>query len=193
MSTVNQTGTGFKSTLPNRVSYIREYHIWYKIKNYCINKESYNYRFYGGKGITINHRWALSFTAFIDDVGYAPSKNHILSRRNKNKGYYKENCQWVLKNEKGKFSCKINGRYLRPKEISEQFNIPLSTVYYRINSNKPIIEKSPALKNLLKIRYKGESYTFKEAAKKYNISKSTIYLRKSNGWTDQEIIEGKKK
>jgi hypothetical protein len=57
---------------------------------------------YGGRGITMCPEWTESFTAFLKDMGPAPSDDHQLDRRNNDDGYCKSNCRWVTRFEQNR-------------------------------------------------------------------------------------------
>ena len=59
----------------------------------CYNKKSKDYKFYGGKGISLCQDWLNDPQAFNDwaiDNGYNDS--FIIGRRDTNKGFSPENC-----------------------------------------------------------------------------------------------------
>lgn len=65
----------------------------------CSNKNRWNYKFYGAKGITVCDRWKEKNTGFLNflaDMGDRPEK-HQLDRIDVLGGYCKENCRWVNK------------------------------------------------------------------------------------------------
>ena len=61
----------------------------------CYNKNHTNYRYYGGKGISVCPRWRECYENFEDDMGDRPSKKHTLDRVNPSDGYYPNNCRWA--------------------------------------------------------------------------------------------------
>lgn len=71
-----------------------EYLSWRSMKSRCLNKNHTFYKHYGGKGITIFHRWIDDFKAFYEDMGPRP-KGTSLDRINGSKGYNPENCRWA--------------------------------------------------------------------------------------------------
>jgi len=79
-----------------------EYRIWAAVKSRCLNKKSSNYKYYGGRGITICERWRNSFQNFWDDMGPRPNKDYSIDRINNDKGYSKENCRWTDKTEQAR-------------------------------------------------------------------------------------------
>ncbi len=70
----------------------RVYRAWRQMKARCDNPNMENYKYYGGKGITYDPRWA-KFEAFLEDMG-EPDANRSLDRIESDKNYCKENCRW---------------------------------------------------------------------------------------------------
>lgn len=79
----------------------------------CYNKERINYKFYGGKGITVSNDW-LSFENFLKDMSPTFHKGLTLDRIYNEKCYSRENCRWVTIEEqrknRGRFRTATNVR-----------------------------------------------------------------------------------
>lgn len=78
-----------------------EYKVWGAMIRRCHNPKDTFYRYYGGRGISVDDRWrfgddkASAFECFISDMGRRPSKTHQLDRRNNDGPYCIDNCRWV--------------------------------------------------------------------------------------------------
>lgn len=79
----------------------KEYQIWAGILKRCRNPNCKIYKYYGGRGITVDPRWD-SFNLFLEDVGYIPSDKDSLDRIDNNLGYYKSNVRWATRAEQNR-------------------------------------------------------------------------------------------
>ena len=77
------------------------YKTWNGMIQRCYNKNSVNYKYYGGRGITVCNRWINSFINFYEDMGERP-EGMSLDRIDNNKVYSKNNCKWVDKVSQGR-------------------------------------------------------------------------------------------
>jgi len=63
----------------------------------CENPEVDRYPRYGGRGISVCHKWRVSYEAFLLDVGRRPSPNHSIHRINNDGNYEPGNVEWQTK------------------------------------------------------------------------------------------------
>lgn len=76
-----------------------EYRSWISIKDRCLNKNSKDYKRYGGSGIKICEEWANSFSMFFNHIGKKPSNKHSVDRIDNYKGYEPGNVRWATTKE----------------------------------------------------------------------------------------------
>jgi len=73
------------------------FRLWCHMRYRCSNKSNQDYKYYGGRGITVCEDWQL-FENFYRDMGDRP-KGMQIDRIDNNKGYSKDNCRWVTPKE----------------------------------------------------------------------------------------------
>lgn len=73
----------------------KEFSAWVSIKSRCLNPQHQDYRYYGGRGVSVCNRWRDSYPNFLADVGPAPTAQHTIERLDPNKGYEPHNVIWA--------------------------------------------------------------------------------------------------
>ena len=116
------------------------YKAWQSMKQRCNNPKCKAYVNYGGRGIKICKEWE-SFETFKEwslENGYISLKGHNISidRIDVNGDYEPTNCRWVgydiqNYNKRCTVYVEINGEKLNLLEISQKYNLPLTTIRSR--------------------------------------------------------------
>jgi len=125
----------------------RFYGIWYNMLERCTNPTNKQYKYYGGKGITVCERW-LKYEYFEEDMYKAylwhvnkyGEKDTTLDRIKGNRNYMPNNCRWATWEEQHKnkkFPMKYvltNGQHLY--SVCKKLNLDGNCVAnYAINHN----------------------------------------------------------
>lgn len=84
---------------------------WGSMMKRCYDKNSPNYKWYGGRGIKVCDRWFV-FDNFLADMGPPPSKMSI-DRINVDGNYEPANCKWATDKEQSR--NKRNSSYVEYK------------------------------------------------------------------------------
>lgn len=113
------------------------YAVWHGMIQRCYNSNRSDYKYYGGKGVTVCQEWLDSFDKFNEDMGVRPSMGHTLDRREGGGNYTKDNCRWATRAEQS-YNKKSN-RFIIYGNVtdtlsgwSRRLNIPLSTLYQKL-------------------------------------------------------------
>lgn len=119
------------------MSRTKEYHAWEAMLARCFNKNSQNFKNYGGRGITVCEAW-LSFENFFDDMGLAPKGNGISIERNDVNGNYEPgNCRWATcaeqaNNKRTNRFLTLKGRRMTIAQWSKETGLPENTIRNRL-------------------------------------------------------------
>ncbi len=120
----------------NLANHHAEYRTWQGMLNRCRNPNQENFKYYGGRGITVCERWS-SFENFLEDMGTKPS-GATLDRRDNSVGYSKENCRWTtrrqqMRNTRTNKVIKCDGKSLTLSEWAEETGIKANTILCRLD------------------------------------------------------------
>jgi hypothetical protein len=93
----------WKEKINNDIKLLTKYRlivIFNCMKARCYDKKHWAYKWYGGRGIKICEEWLKDRSKFIDwavNQGYKPGLT--IDKKNNNKDYSPDNCQWLTKRE----------------------------------------------------------------------------------------------
>jgi len=116
--------------------------VWSDMIRRCYGKKRADYKNYGGRGITVCDRWLENFKFFVEDMVARPD-GKTLERIDTNKGYSKENCEWVTRAEQNRNSRHskkwyINGIIFESAALAgEYFGVCHATITRWCQKNKP--------------------------------------------------------
>lgn len=118
--------------------YSHEYRIWIAMKQRCYNKETADFKNYGGRGIVVCDRWLESVENFVADMGLVPSKLHTIDRVDVDGNYEPKNCVWATRSEQNRNRRKnriitFNGKTMCVVDWAKEIGVPVSTLTARLN------------------------------------------------------------
>lgn len=114
--------------------------IWSAMKQRCSNKNSKDYKNYGGRGISVCEEWEKDFTVFYEwSVKSGYKKGLSIDRIDVNGDYRPDNCRWVTQrvqsnNMRKNRVIEYNGERHTVSEWSEITGIKYRTILQRANS-----------------------------------------------------------
>jgi len=89
----------FKHGEARKGEWSAEFRAWCGAKSRCYDKNSKNYRYYGGRGIKMADEWINDFQAFLEHVGRKPHKGLSLDRIDVDGDYAPGNLRWATWHE----------------------------------------------------------------------------------------------
>ena len=116
----------------------KEYSVWAKMKQRCLDTSDVDYKNYGGRGVIVCDRWLNSFDNFFEDMGVRPSNIHSIDRIDVNGSYCKENCRWVTidvqaRNKRTNNYIEFNGQKKVLSDWARSIGITPSSLYERLS------------------------------------------------------------
>lgn len=138
------------------------------MKQRCYNPNNKDYRWYGAKGIKICDEWLNNSKLFEEwafNNGY--TDNLTIDRKDENKDYCPENCQWITRNDNAKYKSTtslicVDGEVHTGKEWSHLLNLGPNLINryiqkYGLNNTVEFIRRYKSNPNLQRF-YMTQSY-----------------------------------
>lgn len=112
-----------------------EYNAWRSMKKRCLLKTYFQYKFYGGRGISICERW-MTFENFLADMGKRPD-GLSLERTDNEKGYSADNCIWATpakqaNNRRSNHVIEHAGITMTMTQWANKYSITVQLLYGRL-------------------------------------------------------------
>ncbi len=109
---------------------------WSAMKQRCADPNHAQFQYYGGRGVSVCHRWAESYEVFLADMGERPAGMSI-ERINTNGNYEPGNCKWATdheqqRNRRSTILVERNGVKRCVKDWCEELGLNTDRVYGRI-------------------------------------------------------------
>lgn len=111
---------------------------WHGVVQRCTNPNHVSFGRYGGRGIGICPRWRESFSAFLEDMGPAPSADHSLDRIDNSKGYEPGNVRWATwteqnRNKTNNRRVALGAEVVTQADLAERSGLTPSTIAKRLD------------------------------------------------------------
>ena len=133
----------------------RLYRIWQAMKSRCLNPNTANYKYYGGRGINVCDEW-MEFAPFAEwakEHGY--SDNLTIDRKDIDKGYCPDNCEWVTMKHQNNhhksniYQIELDGEKYSLRDFVDLIGESYSKIQTQLNRGKITVES-------LEQKYNGE-------------------------------------
>jgi len=113
------------------------YRVWSSMRSRCNNPNTPDYHNYGGRGIKVCERWD-DYRNFVEDMLPGYESGLQIDRVDNDGDYEYSNCRWATRKQNSnntRVNRRINtpdGRVLTMKQAAEEYNIPYTTLIYRV-------------------------------------------------------------
>lgn len=121
------------------LSHTRLYHIWDAMKRRCNNPSHRNFKYYGGRGVTVCEEWMADFVVFYNWANQNGYKDTLeLDRIDVNGNYEPCNCRWIT--HKGQNRNRTNNKWITIdgetkclQEWLDLYHVNLKCYFKRLN------------------------------------------------------------
>lgn len=190
----------------------KEYRAWQQMRDRCRNPNPHAYADYGGRGIRVCQQWD-DFSAFLRDLGRAPSPQHSLDRYPDPNGNYEPgNVRWAsqqeqVRNRRDTRFIIYKGRRMALTDAADRAGLPYQALLQRMKKGwprerlfEPLRERATQRQkpepdgrttrtNTPMVTYQGRRMPLAEAAARAGIKYVTAYQRYTRGWPEDRLFE----
>jgi len=105
----------------------KTYRTWKEMRQRCLNPNATQWKWYGGRGVSICERWS-TYENFLSDMGERPD-GRTIDRKDSDGNYEPSNCRWATQKEqavtnRGCFKPGFNAN-LSPASMAEMMPVLL--------------------------------------------------------------------
>lgn len=182
----NMTHGGCCSDQSNR-SYDKLYTVWQSMKDRCFNPNNFEYKNYGGRGITVCDEWKDNYVTFRDfmlSIGFDPKKpvrEQTIDRIDVNGNYCPKNCRLLPLSEQqyNKTNNRLityNGVTKTATEWAKELGVKMEVIINRLDRDGWSVEKALTTPKKVMERFTvdGETHTVREWAEILKMPWSTL-------------------
>lgn len=158
------------------------YRTWMAMIQRCTNPARHNYRYYGGKGITVCEEWR-TFPGFLRDMGERP-QGMTIDRIDSAKGYEKSNCRWATRKEQARNKQNnrfvvVDGTKMCLAEACSRYGVNVGTAWTRLNNGSPMDEvfKRPVWRGFgdaIRAAVERDNRPWREVVAEYGVSRAYV-------------------
>lgn len=159
---ISQSKMGVKNpAFVHGMANTKTYYVWHGIMCRCRCKTNSQWKYYGGRGITVCDRW-LTFSNFFADMGEKP-KGCSIERIDNDKGYNPSNCKWATpkeqaSNRRNTRLIEFNGTKKTISEWGRTMHLSRATLTKRLSAGWPVqvaLMLPPLSRQLTRASWKG--------------------------------------
>lgn len=119
---------------------------WASMISRCRCSNNIGWSYYGGRGITVDPKWA-TFDGFWEDMGSSYCQGLTIGRIDNNGGYTKDNCRWETYHQQARsasfnVSITFRGRTQVLTDWALELGMPVGTLWSRVKDYGWSIERA---------------------------------------------------
>lgn len=131
----------------HNMCYTKQYKSWSAMITRCTKSNSENWKYYGGRGITVCDKW-MKFSGFWEDMGSSYVHGYTIDRINCDLGYFKENCRWLTmsdqcNNKRSNHLIEYNGELKTIAQLARMCPYPIKyrNFHWRLITKKMTVDE----------------------------------------------------